>query len=802
MDNDAGMFSPVTAEEIADPQTKTRDTAQDEWIPITPIPLSAFPLQAKLRGKDPRSTWTYYDAEARPLGVECRWLTDTGKEVRFATWCRNGDGREAWRFKHLLPPRPIFGLDRLAQRPLAPVLIVEGPNKCKPAEQLFPDYVAIAWPGGAKSAHLVDWTPLKGRKVRIWPDNDDAGRKAAAQIASLALAAGAESALVVPVPTDFPRKWDLADKAPDGVDLAGLLAAAGPAKDEPRYVGGFQMLDRGLVWRDPSDQEKPEVLVAGPFEILALVRDDTGRAWGLLLRWKDPDGRTHEWAMPRALLAGDGADFRRVLLDGGLYLATSLKARNLFNTFLSSARIERRARAVSGVGWDGATFVLPDGAIGKPDGERAILQTTGPVEHAFNVRGSLAEWQDKVAKYALGNSRLLLAISAAFAAAVVEACGVETGGIHLRGPSSIGKTTALIVAGSAWGGGERTRYVKSWRSTSNGLEAVATVHNHTLLCLDELAQASPKEAGEVIYMLAGGVGRARASRDTTLRKTPKWRLLFLSSGEIGLADKIAEDMRGRRVTAGQYVRVVDLPAATGVYGLFEDLHGFADAGSFARHLVEAASQFYGTAARAFINKIAPELEGLREAVAEAVRSFVSANCPEGSDGQVERIAGRFGLIGAAGEIAAGLQIVPWEAGAARTAAETCFAACLSNRGGIEAAEIRDGINAVRTFLSAHCTSRFLAPWDDGENGKIMNLAGFRRKVETSGGPSWDYYLTAGGWAEACTGFDAKALAVTLVERGMMSPQDARHRAKSIRIPGHGIQRLYHLLAKIMEGGND
>jgi uncharacterized protein (DUF927 family) len=506
--------------------------------------------------------------------------------------------------------------------------------------------------------------------------------------------------------------------------------------------------------------------------------------------------------VPRALLAGDGADVRRMLLDEGLYLPTGMKARNLFNTFLSSARVEQRARAVSVIGWYGATFVLPDGAIGKTDDEKAILQTTGSFEHAFNVRGSLAEWQQQVAKYAAGNSRLLLAISAAFAAALVGPCGVEAGGIHLRGPSSIGKTTALAVAGSVWGGGGRSKYAKSWRSTSNGLEAVAVAHNDALLCLDDLAQVSAREAGEVAYMLANGLGRTRASRDITPRKTARWRLLFLSSGEISLADKIAEDMRGRRVTAGQHVRVVDLPADTGVHGLFEDVHGFPDAGSFARHLVEGSSQFYGTAIRAFIDKIAPDLEDLREADAQAVRSFVSANCPKGSDGQVERVASRFGFIGAAGEIAAGLKMVPWEQGAARTAAETCCAAWLSNRGGVEAAEIRDGINAVRTFLSAHCTSRFLAPWDGENSGKIINLAGFRRSVETSGGPSWDYYLTAGGWAEACTGFDAKSLAVTLVERGMMSPQDARHRAKSVRIPGHGIQRVYHLLAKIMEGGND
>ena len=162
------------------------------------------------------------------------------------------------------------------------------------------------------------------------------------------------------------------------------------------------------------------------------------------------------------------------------------------------------------------------------------------------------------------------------------------------------------MAGSVWGGGARKGYVKNWRATSNGLEATATSHNDALLCLDELAQVSAKEAGEVAYMLANGLGRARASRDTTLRKTAKWRLLFLSSGEISLADKIAEDVRGRRATAGRHIQVIDVPADTLVHGLFEDLHGFPDAGSFARHLLMASQEFYGVAARAFIGRIAPD----------------------------------------------------------------------------------------------------------------------------------------------------------------------------------------------------
>jgi hypothetical protein len=47
----------------------------------------------------------------------------------------------------------------------------------------------------------------------------------------------------------------------------------------------------------------------------------------------------------------------------------------------------------------------------------------------------------------------------------------------------------------------------------------------------------------------------------------------------------AEDPRNRRQTAGQQVRVVDLPSDTGVYGLFDTLHGFENGTVFADYLI-------------------------------------------------------------------------------------------------------------------------------------------------------------------------------------------------------------------------
>lgn len=109
------------------------------------------------------------------------------------------------------------------------------------------------------------------------------------------------------------------------------------------------------------------------------------------------------------------------------------------------------------------------------------------------------------------------------------------------------------------------------RLTDNALEAIAAQHSDCLLILDELAQVQPKAAGECAYMLANEQSKARATRTGTARARLAWRLLFLSAGELGLADHMAEGMK--RTRTGQEVRMADIPADAGAgLGAFENLH--------------------------------------------------------------------------------------------------------------------------------------------------------------------------------------------------------------------------------------
>jgi putative DNA primase/helicase len=140
------------------------------------------------------------------------------------------------------------------------------------------------------------------------------------------------------------------------------------------------------------------------------------------------------------------------------------------------------------------------------------------------------------------------------------------------------------------------------------------------------------------------------------------------------------------------------------------------------------------------------------------------------------------LIGASGELAISLGILPWELGSAIAAAEKCFQAWIEARGGSGAAEERDGIAAVRAFLSAHIFSRFLPAWESFEfEPKIPNLAGYRKCVD--GDPDcWDFFITAEAWAEVAAGFNKTALASTLIKQGFFDSEGRSAPPKSDENP--------------------
>ncbi len=154
-------------------------------------------------------------------GVVCRWDNPQGKEIRPAV----PDGRGGWQWRALPDPRPLYGLDDLTARPAAQVLIVEG-EKCADAAMLVvPGLVSVTWSGGGRAVHKTDWKPLAGRRVVIWPDNDEPGAETAVAVAEQCWQAGAVGVKIIRRPgAEQAEGWDIADAVSEGWDAPRIIA--------------------------------------------------------------------------------------------------------------------------------------------------------------------------------------------------------------------------------------------------------------------------------------------------------------------------------------------------------------------------------------------------------------------------------------------------------------------------------------------------------------------------------------------------------------------------------------------------
>lgn len=164
--------------------------------------------------------WPYFTAD--DLEQPAFWIqrvdTPNGKLFIHRTWL---NGR--WHYpskrdpftSEWPSPRPLYRLPELTARPDATVVIAEGEKSADAGAALLPDQVVIAWSGGVAGLNHTDWSPLRGRTVILWPDNDEPGRKAMAKLAPRLQLLGCTVSIFNP-PKGCPPKFDLADAAADG----------------------------------------------------------------------------------------------------------------------------------------------------------------------------------------------------------------------------------------------------------------------------------------------------------------------------------------------------------------------------------------------------------------------------------------------------------------------------------------------------------------------------------------------------------------------------------------------------------
>jgi putative DNA primase/helicase len=178
---------------------------------IMPVPQSAdlHDCRHPVFGRA-SNLWPYTDANGELLGYVARY-DPAGERKQIVPWTYTTDG---WGMGQWPEPRPLYGLQHLAARPEAPVLVVEG-EKSVDAAVLFAGktYVVVTWSGGSNAWQKTDFSPLWGRQVLAWPDADAAGIRCMTGIANDLV----ENACTVKFldTAGMPDGWDAADSGFD-----------------------------------------------------------------------------------------------------------------------------------------------------------------------------------------------------------------------------------------------------------------------------------------------------------------------------------------------------------------------------------------------------------------------------------------------------------------------------------------------------------------------------------------------------------------------------------------------------------
>lgn len=172
--------------------------------PVELIPHDAPPLTEHPTRGQPTAEYRYGDH----FVVQRFDFIDAGGEPdkTFVQWSWH-DG--AWRKRGTRAPRPLYHAHLLKASPGAPVLVVEGEKCVELAAPLLPYHTLTTWSGGASAWRHSDWSVLKGCEVLLWPDADDVGRKAAAEIG--AHLHGIAQRVRVVNPNGADPGWDIGD---------------------------------------------------------------------------------------------------------------------------------------------------------------------------------------------------------------------------------------------------------------------------------------------------------------------------------------------------------------------------------------------------------------------------------------------------------------------------------------------------------------------------------------------------------------------------------------------------------------
>jgi len=146
------------------------------------------------------------------LVARYEYLEDGFTKKEFRQYSFDYDQRK-WVPKGLKSNCPLYKLYEISNNPHAKILIVEGEKTAEAAQRIVGGQAIVTtWMGGSSAVKKTNWTHLTNRDIVIWPDNDEAGIKAANDIATILIGiANTLKVYEVGKIAKFEKKFDAAD---------------------------------------------------------------------------------------------------------------------------------------------------------------------------------------------------------------------------------------------------------------------------------------------------------------------------------------------------------------------------------------------------------------------------------------------------------------------------------------------------------------------------------------------------------------------------------------------------------------
>lgn len=163
----------------------------------------------------PTATYYYTDALNCVIAYVQRYdyIKDGKKMKETIPW--DGDAR-----KHAAPSiRPLYNQSGIASEDH--IVFVEGE---KTADALIAQGIPATTSMGGSSvpAHKIDWSPISGKTIIIWPDADAPGQKYAEMVSENGVRLGCQ-VKTLNLPDGLPDGWDAADAIDEGIDPRAFI---------------------------------------------------------------------------------------------------------------------------------------------------------------------------------------------------------------------------------------------------------------------------------------------------------------------------------------------------------------------------------------------------------------------------------------------------------------------------------------------------------------------------------------------------------------------------------------------------